>query len=70
MRPDHGAEMVVSKFESAVLHALEIPKGMVLFFLQGSEYALAKRIGSVWEFEQSERHELDGEKFVVGKKVE
>ena len=70
MRPDHGTEMVVSKFESAVLHSLKIPKGMVLFFLQGSKYSLAKRIGSVWEFEQSECHELNGEQFVVCKEVE
>ena len=48
MRPDHGAEMVVSKFDSAVPHSLEIPKSMVLFFLQGSKYSREKRLRSVW----------------------
>lgn len=70
MRPDHGAEVVVAKFQAAGFHTLEIPAGVVLLFLQGAEDALAKGIGRVGEFEKSEGHELDGEEFVVCKEVE
>ena len=62
--------MVISKVEPTVLHSLEIPKGMVLFFLQGSQDPFAERIGSIWELEQSECHELDGKEFMVGEEME
>lgn len=70
VRPDHGAEVIVAKLQPAFSHAFEIPTGVILFFLESSQDALAKGIGSVREFEEGERHELDSKEFVVGEEVE
>jgi hypothetical protein len=62
--------VIVAKLQPAFSHAFEIPTGVVLFFPESSQDPLAKGIGSVREFEESERHELDSKEFVVGEEVE
>lgn len=70
MGPDHGAEVVVTKLDSAFLHALQIPTGVVLLFLESVEDAPAEGVWGIGEFQKGEGHKLDRDELMVRKKVE
>ena len=43
---------------------------MFLFFSQGNQDALAKRVRSVRELKQYQRHQLSGQQFVIGQEMQ
>jgi hypothetical protein len=51
-------------------HPVSIPAGVELFVAEGVEDIAAEGRGSVWEAEEDESHQFDGEEFVIGEEVE